>query len=91
MAQSETDGDNWDLVAYVTSSKYRMAIVESLTESPRRPSDVDGFDVAHISRAMNELRDKGVIDLLVSEDVKKGRYYGLTDQGVEIAEQIEGL
>lgn len=38
--------------------------------------------IAHISRSLSDLSDDGLAELLVPEDTKKGRLYGLTDRGV---------
>jgi DNA-binding MarR family transcriptional regulator len=40
--------------------------------------------VSHVSRALNDLRERELVDLLVPESRKKGRIDGITDQGREI-------
>ncbi len=40
--------------------------------------------MSHISRALSELRDHELIELLVSEDRRKDRVYGSTEMGAEI-------
>lgn len=85
-------GTEWDDVSYVISSRYRGTTLRRLAESPATPSriaaDTD-LSVAHISRALQELRDHDLVELLVSEDRKKGRVYGITDHGEKVWETIE--
>jgi len=82
----------WDDVSYVISSRYRIATLNRLSDSPATPSriaeDTD-LSVAHVSRALQELRDHELTELLVSEDRKKGRVYGITDHGEAVWETIE--
>lgn len=86
---SNADVD-WDLVSYVVSSGYRVDVAADLAangaSTPSAISSGTGHDVAHVSRALSELSDKGIVELLVSEDRKKGRLYGLTDEGKTVAE-----
>lgn len=81
------DFDQWDEVSYVISSRYRVETIRRLSEGPATPSliadDMD-LSIAHVSRALQELRDAELVHLLVSEDRKKGRVYGVTDKGVEV-------
>lgn len=82
----------WDDVSYVISSRYRIATLKRLSDSPATPSriaeDTD-LSVAHVSRALQELRDHELTELLVSENRKKGRVYGITDHGEKVWETIE--
>ena len=82
----------WDDVSYVISSRYRIATLRRLGSSPATPSriaeDTD-LSVAHVSRALQELRDHELAELLVSEDRKKGRVYGMTEHGEQVWETIE--
>lgn len=87
---------DWDLVGFVISSRYRVLVLRRLAEGPASPSTIaTDADVAisHVSRALGELRDRSLVELLVPEDRRKGRIYGLTDQGTEVWEhmQDEGL
>ena len=45
--------------------------------------------ITPVSRALQELEEHSLVTLLVSEDRKKGRVYGLTDIGQETWETIE--
>ncbi|WP_058997711.1 winged helix DNA-binding protein [Haloarcula sp. CBA1127] len=79
---------NYDKLAYIVSSDNRIAVMETLRDSPSTPSTIakaTDRDIAHISRAIQELREKGHVELKVSESVRKGRIYGLTEQGAMLA------
>ena len=71
--------------AYLMSSTYRQTVLEHLgTEGPTTPKELasaTGEPRPHISRALSELEDEGVVELRVDEDRRVGRYYGLTDEG----------
>jgi len=83
---------DYNEVSGVVASKYRTNTVVALLDGPKMPSEIadeTGADIAHVSRAITELADDGVTELLVSEDTKKGRLYGLTENGEEIAEVVK--
>lgn len=83
---------DWDSISYCISSRYRVVALERLDEGPATPSQIaDDADVgiAHVSRALQELREESLVTLLVSDDKKKGRVYGLTDSGQEVWETVE--
>lgn len=78
-----TEEVEWDYIGFIISSRYRIAVIERLSEGPATPSliadDADDH-MAHISRAISELRDRSLVELLVSEDRRKGRVYGMTER-----------
>ena len=87
-----TESDPWDDLSYVISSRYRIATLRRLSEGPATPSliaDETDLSIAHVSRALQELRDNDLVTLLVSEDRRKGRVYGVTDEGLAVWETIE--
>lgn len=82
---------DWDEVSYVISSQYRVAVVERLAQGPATPSRIaedSDLGIAHISRALQGLRDHELVELLVSEDRRKGRVYGMTERGKKVWETI---
>jgi DNA-binding MarR family transcriptional regulator len=84
--------EEWDEIGFVISSRYRVAVLKRLADGPATPSQLatdSGLAIAHISRALRGLRDRGLVELLVSEDRKKGRVYGVTEKGEEIWGQIQ--
>lgn len=84
--------DDWDTVGYVISSKHRTAVLGRLAEGPATPTqiadDVD-LSVTHVSRALRSLRDRDLVELLVPEERRKGRVYGVTTTGREIWDIIQ--
>lgn len=84
--------DEWEEIGFVISSTYRVTVLQRLSEGPATPSQIASdadIGIAHVSRALSELREHGLVDLLVPEERKKGRVYGITGDGTEIWEQIE--
>ena len=84
--------DDWDEVSFVISSRYRVTVIKRLAVGPSTPSQIASdadVGIAHVSRALQRLRERSLVDLLVSEDRKKGRVYGLTDRGRTVWETIE--
>ncbi|WP_255149585.1 winged helix-turn-helix domain-containing protein [Halorarius halobius] len=83
---------DWDEISFVISSRYRVAVLRRLASSPATPSQIANdadCSIAHVSRALHELRERSLVDLLVSEDRKKGRVYGITEPGRSVWERIE--
>jgi DNA-binding MarR family transcriptional regulator len=86
--------ETWDAAGYVTSSRYRLSVCRHLSrEGPDLPSRIaEELDLAqpHVSRALSELRERGVVELLVPESQQKGRLYGLTDDGRRALVRLRG-
>lgn len=83
--------DEWDAIGFVISSQYRVAVLRRLSDGPATPSriaDDADFAIPHISRALNDLRQRALVELLVPEDRKKGRVYGITEKGNELWSQM---
>lgn len=83
---------DWEVIGYVISSRYRVEVLQRLSDSPAPPSTIaqdTECAISHVSRALQDLRDEGLVDLLVPESRKKGRIYGITDAGQEIWGEIE--
>ncbi|MFC6889410.1 ArsR family transcriptional regulator [Halorubrum trueperi] len=83
--------DKWDRIGFVISSQYRVAVLERLAESPATPSGIaedEDVEIAAVSHALSGLRERGLVELLVSEDRRKGRVYGITESGEELWTEI---
>lgn len=82
---SDTEStQTWDDVSYIVSSTYRTAVCGRLAEGAATPStiaDDTDLELAHASRALKQLRGRGIVRLLVSDSRTKGRVYGMTDTG----------
>jgi DNA-binding transcriptional ArsR family regulator len=84
--------NDWDQVSYVIRSQYRTAVLRRLVDGPATPSQIAeraDFAIAHVSRALGELRSKGLVELLVSEEQRKGRVYGITEDGEQVWDRME--
>ena len=84
--------EDWDEISFVISSRYRVIALRQLAIGPATPSQIASdanVGIAHVSRALQGLRERSLVDLLVSDDRKKGRVYGLTEHGQEVWDTIE--
>jgi DNA-binding MarR family transcriptional regulator len=91
---SEYGDGTGDDVSFVISSRYRTVVMHALREGAATPSTIAGeadVGITHVSRALQRLRDRGVVELLVSEDRKKGRLYGLSESGERLWNQHEDV
>lgn len=84
--------DDWDLIGFVISSRYRKLAIQELSERPATPSQIaerKNASIASISHALSELVEHDCVELLVDEARRKGRVYGLTETGEEVREDLE--
>lgn len=90
--RDENATDEWDLIGFVISSKYRIAVLDRLVQGPSTPTTIaseSDLPVSHISRALGALREQSLVELLVSKEKKKGRIYSVTERGQEVWKRIE--
>lgn len=84
--------DEWDEIGFVISSRYRVVVLRRLATGPATPSkiaDDEDVQIASVSHALRRLRDRSLVELLVPEDRRKGRVYGITDRGEALWNEIE--
>jgi len=82
---------DWKKYGYVLSSTYRQRIILALKESPKTPKQMSlelRLHLSHISSTLKSLTNNGIVECLTS-DLRKGKVYGLTKDGREIADKIE--
>ena len=80
-------GLDWNKYGFVQASKYRTKIVESLSRSPKTPSQITketGLFKTHVSTVLKELVTEGIVECL-TPNLRRGRIYGLTKDGKLIA------
>lgn len=85
------DSEGWELVGFALSSRYRYLTLESLAERPAIPSFIanrTGLQIPHVSRALQELKERALVRLLVPEDRSKGRVYGVSIEGRRVVDTI---
>lgn len=82
--EMNADGPS-DVDAYLLSSTYRRAVLEHLgSDGPATPKEIAASTDKrrpHVSRAIGELEEMGIVELRVDEGRRVGRYYGLTEEG----------
>jgi predicted transcriptional regulator len=81
---------DWDKYGYVKSSEYRQTILLELDEFPLTPTDLRDkteFNRSHVSSVLQDLVQKGLVECL-NPDAKKGRVYGLTEEGEQIVDAL---
>ena len=96
--ESYSDGtmpDHVDLDAadYVRASKYRRAVLRELAGGAEVPSDINDdveFRFKSVSRALTELRERELIELLVPEEQTHGQST-MTDRYQQAESLIETL
>jgi predicted transcriptional regulator len=79
--------DKWDVISFVIRSQYRVNTLNHLAAEPATPSRIASDQdvlLTHISRALDELNDQGLVELLVSDNQRKDRMYGITECGEDI-------
>lgn len=82
---------HWDNTGYVCSSKYRMTIVKFLLmhrSTPHNIAENTNIKMPHVSRALRQLKEKGIVECLTPYR-SRGRIYKLTTKGVKIAKMLE--
>lgn len=94
-ADAPTDGSDtpWDELSFIVRSKHRSGVLEYLAEHgpamPRRIADDTDRPMSNVSHELKNLRDRGVVDLLVDDSVQKGRIYGVTDDGHTVYSELK--
>ncbi len=70
------------LADFIASSVVRKSLLAHLTEGPRTPTELALLEkkhVSHVSRALRELKLKGVVEPMHGQS--RETYYKLTKQG----------
>jgi DNA-binding transcriptional ArsR family regulator len=71
------------LADFIASSDLRRRLLGRLTEAPSTPTELASIEkkhVSHVSRALSELRARGLVESMQSQSREK--YYRATYQGV---------
>jgi predicted transcriptional regulator len=75
--------------AFVSGSSVRSKLLEQLISGPKTPTElasIEGKHVSHVSRALAELKERGLVEQLSS--ASRERYYRATSQGMTIYTQM---
>src|SRR5207249_1448203 len=87
----EPRGHVWLDFSFVVSSGYREKVLASLAPKPKVPSQLaeeTALRIGHVSRALRELSDRGLVECLTPDVKARGRLYGLTEVGAGLLGQM---
>lgn len=76
-------------LSFVARRRYRRVVLGTLASGPRTPTDVEkstGLHLSHVSAALRELADRGLVRC-ENPSVRKGRLYRLTELGRAVCER----
>ena len=89
----QSRGHVWSDFSFVVSSGYRERVLTSLAPKPKVPRQLAGetdLRIGHVSRALRELSDRGLVECLTPEVRARGRLYGLTSDGAALLADLNG-
>ena len=82
----------WDLVSFISRSKQRKKILSVLLE-PITPTEIakkTGLYPTHVSRALREFTEKGLVKCLTPKE-RVGKLYRITKKGKDVLKNIENI
>ena len=80
-----------DKVKYVNNSLYRVKVLKSIgngVKMPKEMAEESGILTNHISNVLRQLKDKGMVEC-INPEARKGRLYRLSDEGLEVLENLK--
>jgi len=87
------NSDDWSVIGTVHSSKIKKRVLELLSSNPKTPimlKSLTKYHISHISRALFELKELGLI-LCKNPNSRKGKFYDITEKGILILNKINDL
>ncbi len=78
-------------VAFVISSHYRADVLLALDNAIETPTSISkktNIEPKYVSRALGELKNRGVVEC-INEEAYRTRLYRLTDLGEEVLANLE--
>ncbi len=79
-----------DVLRYVNKSTYRVRTVKAIGNNVKIPKEIahdSGILQNHISNVLRELKEKDLVECL-NPNMRKGRLYRLSDDGLEILDKL---
>ena len=79
------------LVKYVKKSSYRSKVLKTLGNDAKMPKEIandSGILPNNISNVLRQLKDKEIVEC-INPEVRKGRLYRLSDNGLDVLEELE--
>lgn len=83
----------WENIGYIKASKIRHNVFFTISKGPKTPKELQKEIDSHfsqISLAIKELRKRDLISCLTN-DLKKGKIYTLSEKGKELAPILKNL
>ena len=80
-----------DKFKYVARSTYRVKVLKSLKTDVKMPKQIandSGILTNHISNVLRQLKEKDIVEC-INPEVRKGRLYRLSDEGLDILDKLE--
>lgn len=80
-----------ELLRYVNKSSYRIKVLKSIGEDAKIPKEIasdSGILPNHISNVLRQLKEKEIVEC-INPEVRKGRLYRLSDNGLNILNDLE--
>ena len=82
----------WELISFA-QGRIRRLCLESLALGPKTPAAIaksSGKHLSHISRALRESVEKGLVECL-TPNLPKNRIYKITAKGKEVLEKLKEM
>ena len=76
---------------YVNRSTYRVRTLKAIGDGVKMPKEISedsGILQNHISNVLRQLKEKDIVECL-NPNVRKGRLYRLSDDGLEILDKLK--
>jgi len=80
----------WNLIGYIMISDYRLNIMKLLYSQNMLPSQLSNSlkkPIGHISNLLRGLMERKLV-ICKSPNLKKGRFYSITELGIEVYKNI---
>ena len=80
-----------DVMKYVNRSTYRVRTLKAIGDGVKMPKEISedsGILQNHISNVLRQLKEKDIVECL-NPNVRKGRLYRLSDDGLEILDKLK--
>lgn len=80
-----------DKVKYVSNSSYRVKVLKAIGKDAKMPKEIakdSGILQNHISNVLRQLKENDIVEC-INPEVRKGRLYRLSDEGLDVLENLK--
>ena len=80
-----------DKVKYVSNSSYRVKVLKAIGEDAKMPKEIakdSGILQNHICNVLRQLKENDIVEC-INPEVRKGRLYRLSDEGLDVLENLK--